>query len=127
MAKKEFTYRGKTLQELQTMQVKEFLALLPARERRTLQQEPNAQLKALIKKIQQKKKNIETHARDAVVTPMMVGTIIKIYNGKTYVPVNIEPPMIGHRLGEFALTRTRVTHSAPGVGATRSSASVSVR
>jgi len=35
--------------------------------------------------------------------------------------------MIGHRLGEFALTRKRVAHSSPGIGATRSSASLSVR
>ena len=39
----------------------------------------------------------------------------------------IEKEMMGHRLGEFALTRKRVSHSAPGIGSTRSSASLSVR
>jgi len=42
-------------------------------------------------------------------------------------PVKIDEEMLGHYLGEFALTRKRVAHNAPGVGATRSSASVSVR
>ena len=57
----------------------------------------------------------------------MVGKIIQIYNGKTYLPVTIIEEMIGHRLGEYAFTRNRVAHSAPGVGATRSSAALSVR
>ncbi|HLC85017.1 MAG TPA: ribosomal protein S19 family protein, partial [Candidatus Nanoarchaeia archaeon] len=38
-----------------------------------------------------------------------------------------QPEMLGHKLGEFAITKKRVAHSAPGIGATRSSASLSVR
>ena len=57
----------------------------------------------------------------------MVGKTIKVYNGKEFVPVNIVEEMLGHVLGEFSLTRKRVGHNAPGVGATRSSSAVSVR
>jgi small subunit ribosomal protein S19 len=62
-----------------------------------------------------------------VVLPMMLGQTIKVHDGKTFIPVTIQQEMLGHILGEFALTRKRVAHSAPGVGATRSSASISVK
>jgi len=62
-----------------------------------------------------------------IVLPEMLGKLIRVYNGKEYVPVAIEPEMLGHRLGEFTQTRKKVTHSAPGIGATKSSASLSVR
>jgi small subunit ribosomal protein S19 len=57
----------------------------------------------------------------------MVGKTINVYSGKIFMPVRIEKEMLGHRLGEFVLTRNRVAHSAPGIGATRSSAALSVR
>ena len=62
-----------------------------------------------------------------ITLPEMVGKMIKVHNGKEFVPVAIIEEMIGHYLGEFALTRNRVEHSAPGIGATRSSASLSVK
>ena len=43
------------------------------------------------------------------------------YNGKLFEIVEIKPEMIGHYLGEFSLTRRRVQHGSPGIGATRSS------
>ena len=73
------------------------------------------------------KKNIETHCRDMVILPEMIGKTIKIHRGNSFVMVVIEPEMIGHFLGEFALTRKKIEHSAPGVGATRSSANISVK
>src|SRR3989338_2482239 len=85
------------------------------------------QEKILIRKIRENQKNIETHCRDMVVIPEMFGTTVKVYSGKEFIPVIIEPDMIGHYLGEFVLTRRRVQHSAPGIGATRSSASLSVK
>jgi small subunit ribosomal protein S19 len=66
-------------------------------------------------------KPIRTHARDMVILPEMVGTTIAVHNGKEFVPVEIVPEMIGHRLGEFAITNKRVVHGRPGVGATKSS------
>lgn len=132
MAKKEFTYRGKTLAELQEMDIKDFINLLPARQRRSLSRgfsDPQKKLLAKIKKFKEgkTKKIIKTHCRDLVVLPEMVGLTIHVHKGKNFEPVNIQPEMIGHVLGEFALTRTRITHSAPGVGATRSSGAVSVK
>ncbi len=50
-----------------------------------------------------------------------VGIKIGVYSGKEYVPLEIKPEMLGHRLGEFVMTRKQVKHSAPGFGATRSS------
>jgi len=56
-----------------------------------------------------------------------VGYKFGVYNGKDWVVVEIKPEMIGHRLGEFALTRKRPKHSAPGFGATRSSSHVPLK
>ena len=127
MAKKEFTYRGKKLDELKAMDLKEFMQLLPSSRRRSLKRGLTEQQKILLKKVRAKKENIKTHCRDMIILPEMVGMVIRVHNGKDFVPVRIMPEMIGHLLGEFALTRKKVSHSAPGVGATRSSAAISVR
>ena len=81
----------------------------------------------MLKKLRANEKNIETHCRDMIILPEMVGKTIKIHQGKEFMPVIIEEGMIGHYLGEFAMTRKKVAHSAPGIGATRSSASLSVK
>jgi small subunit ribosomal protein S19 len=127
MAKKEFTYRGKNLDELKSISINEFMLLLPARQRRSLKRGFTNAQKILLKNIKENKNNIKTHCRDMIIIPVMVGLLIKVHNGKEFIPVRIQPEMIGHYLGEFALTRKRIEHSAPGVGATRSSASISVK
>ena len=48
---------------------------------------------------------VKTWSRDCVITPQMVGFTIGVHNGKTHVPVVIIEDMVGHRLGEFALTK----------------------
>ena len=127
MAKKEFTYRGKTLEELKNISLNDFMLLLNARERRSLKRGFTEQQKILLKHIRAKKGNIETHCKDMIILPEMVGMIIKIHNGKEFIPVTIQNEMIGHYLGEFVITRQKVEHSAPGIGATRSSAALSVK
>ncbi|MBI4143354.1 30S ribosomal protein S19 [Candidatus Woesearchaeota archaeon] len=127
MAKKETTIKGKTLEELRKMSTSELAQILTSRQRRTLKRGMTEQQKILLKKMKANKKNIKTHCRDMLILPEMVGTTIKIYQGKEFVPVAIEQEMIGHYLGEFVLTRKKVSHSAPGIGATRSSASLSVK
>ena len=127
MAKKEFTIKGKNIDELQKLSLNELAMLLAARQRRTIKRGFTEQQKTLLKKLRNKEKNIETHCRDMIILPEMIGTTIKIHQGKEFVPVTIEADMIGHCLGEFVLTRKRVAHSAPGIGATRSSASLSVK
>jgi small subunit ribosomal protein S19 len=126
MAKKEFTYRGKTLEELKAMPDSELMRLLPARQRRNLKRGFNDLQKAFIKKFQ-KKNNVETHTRDMIVLPWMVAKTVLVHNGKEFVKVLLEPEMIGMYFGELVNTRHKVAHSAPGIGATKSSASVSVR
>lgn len=127
MAKKEITIKGKTLEELKKMSVNELAQILTSRQRRTIKRGMTEQQKILLKKMRANEKNTETHCRDMVILPEMVGATIRVHQGKEFVPVAIEPEMIGHYLGEFVLTRKKVAHSAPGIGATRSSASLSVK
>ena len=127
MAKKEFTFKGRIAEELKKMSINELMQLLTARQRRSIKRGFTEQQKILLKKLRSNEKNIETHCRDMVILPEMIGITIKIYQGKEFVPVAIEADMVGHCLGEFAMTRKKVAHSAPGIGATRSSASLSVK
>ena len=127
MAKKEFTYRGKSLEELKNLSMNEIGLLLPARQRRSLKRGLTDQQKVLLKKIKNNKSNIETHCRDMIILPEMIGKTIRVHSGKEFVPVILINEMLGHCLGEFALTRKRVAHSAPGIGATKSSAALSVK
>ena len=117
----KFTFRGKSLEELQKMSIEEFSQLLIARKRRSLKRGIKYEAKKLLKKLEEGKSFVKTQRRDIVILPQMVGKKIGIYNGKEYVPVEITPEMIGHYLGEFALTRKETKHSSPGMGATRSS------
>ena len=125
--KKEFKFRGRSLEELKELGLKEFAELLNSRQKRSLQRGLSDQHKILLDKVKKQDKNIKTHCRDMIILPEMANTTIKVYNGKEFIPVNIIPEMIGHYIGEFALTRKKVSHHAPGIGATRSSASLSVK
>ncbi len=117
---KEFRYRGYTLEELKKMPLEELAKLLPARERRKIKRGFTEQEEKLLAKLR-KKPYARTHCRDMIVLPEMVGKVIYVHNGREFVRVDIKPEMIGHRLGEFAQTRTFIKHSGPGIGATRSS------
>lgn len=57
-----------------------------------------------------KKEVIKTWSRDSMVSPDMVGFTIAVHNGRIHVPVFITESMVGHYLGEFALTRTFKGH-----------------
>ena len=127
MAKKEFTYYGKMLDELKNLSLNEFAELSPARIRRSLKRGLTEQSKILLKKIKNKETDIKTHCRDMPILPEMIGASIRIHNGKEFVKIVVQEEMLGHYLGEFALTRKGVSHSAPGIGATRSSAALSVK
>ncbi len=127
--KKEFTYRGKSVEELKQLDVREFAQLLKSNEKRTALRQTEDLQKFILKckKFSEREKQIKTHARYLVIIPQMIGYNIQVYNGKTYVPIQIIGEMLGHRLGEFSVTRTKVKHGAAGVGATRGSASMSVK
>ena len=58
------------------------------------------------------KRPIKTWSRRSMVLPEMVGLTIAIHNGRQHVPVQVNENMVGHKLGEFALTRTYKGHMA---------------
>lgn len=126
---REFTYRGYTLEQLQSMSMDEFITLLPSRQRRSLHRGLPLEQRVLLENVRKAKEamrkggsvTIKTHARDMVILPEMVGFTIHVHNGKEFVPVEIKPEMIGHYLGEFAITNKTVKHGTPGIGASRSS------
>jgi len=118
--KETFSYRGHSLEELKDMELDKVAQLFPARQRRKLKRELTEDQKKLLQKIREGK-TIRTHQRDMIVLPEMIGTSIGVHDGKTFTIFEIMPEMIGHYLGEYALTRRRVSHGGPGVGATRSS------
>jgi len=123
MRKKEFTYRGKTIEELKGLDVREFTKYLRARQRRSALRQFQ-EIEKFISRSKEKiakERPIKTHQRDLVVVPEMVGMKIQIYNGQKFIPVEIIGEMLGHKFGEFALTRTRVKHGSAGVGATKGS------
>ncbi len=126
---KEFMYRGRTFKELQNMSMDEFILLLPSRHRRSLQRGLTTEQRILLEGVREAKAALDkgqsvvvkTHARDMVILPEMVGVTILLHNGKEFAPVEITPQMIGHYLGEYAITNKPVKHGQPGIGASRSS------
>ncbi|HEX9909094.1 MAG TPA: 30S ribosomal protein S19 [Thermoplasmata archaeon] len=119
--KKEFTYRGHTMEELLKMPFSEIIELLPARARRSYIRGMNPEQESFVRRLRAAGEPVRTHRREVPVIPEFVGKTVHVHNGKEFVPVDIKPEMIGHALGEFAVTRKAVRHSGLGVGATRSS------
>jgi small subunit ribosomal protein S19 len=64
---------------------------------------------------------VKTHRRDVIILPDFVGKKIAVHMGNKFKEIDIRAEMIGHYLGEFAMTRSFSKHSGPGVGATKSS------
>jgi small subunit ribosomal protein S19 len=121
---KEFSYRGHNLDSLLDMSMDEFINLLPSRQRRSLQRGLTPEQRILLEKMREAKNSgaqIKTHVRDLVILPEMVGTKVMVHNGKEFLSVEIKAEMIGHYLGEFAITNKPVRHGTPGIGASRSS------
>ena len=121
--KKEFLYRGNTMDELLAMSFEEVLELMPSRSRRTYLRGLNYEQQLLFDNLKAAQPGdvVRTHRRDLPIVPQFVGKTVSIYNGKEFKNVEIKPEMIGCFLGEFAVTRKAPQHSGPGVGATRSS------
>jgi len=119
--REEFTYRGYTVDKLKKMNLGKFATLLPARERRTVLRGFTDAEQKLLKRVKEGDQTIKTHLREMIILPEMVGVNLGIHTGRTFEYVDVKPEMIGHRIGEFALTRRRVTHGSAGIGATKSS------
>lgn len=67
-------------------------------------------LKKISKLVQGDRTVIKTWSRDSEISPEMVGFVFGIHNGKDFVEVTIGEDMVGHRLGEFSLTRKFTKH-----------------
>ena len=123
---REFTYRGLSQKELEELPLDKLLKLFPARISRSLTRGINDNKRKLIGEIKATKEGklktpINTHLRDLIILPFMIGTTVNVYSGKEFVPVTITSEMVSHYLGEYVITNKRVSHGAPGVGASRSS------
>ncbi|RNJ25885.1 30S ribosomal protein S19 [Halosegnis longus] len=123
----EFTYRGHTLDELQSMELDEVAELFPARLRRSITRGLTEQQQKLLENARESGEEetannpIRTHLRNMPVLPSFVGLTFAVYDGHEFERVRVEPEMLGHYLGEFVLTRNSVEHGQAGIGATRSS------
>ena len=107
-------------------------SLMPSRAKRSIvrmYEGLNPESEKLLEKIRTSEGNkpIKTHCRGLYILPEMVGKNIGVHNGREFVNIEVVPEMIGHSLGEFAITRKSVTHTGPGVGATRSSTHVALK
>mmetsp|Transcript_26964 Transcript_26964/g.64022 ORF Transcript_26964/g.64022 Transcript_26964/m.64022 type:complete len:145 (-) Transcript_26964:52-486(-) len=127
---KKFTYRGIDLDQLLDMPQKELMKLYPARARRRFSRGLTRKYTTLLKKLRKAKKEadqyekpavVKTHLRNMIIVPEMIGSVVGVYNGKSFTSVEIKAEMCGHYLGEFSITYKPVKHGRPGIGATHSS------
>jgi small subunit ribosomal protein S19 len=123
---KEFRYRGYTVEQLDGMSTEAILQLLPSRARRSLNRGISDDKRKLLEDVRSQKDgklkgDIKTHARDMIVLPVMIGATIGVYTGKEFLSIQVKPEMIGHYLGEYAITNKKVVHGTPGIGSSRSS------
>ena len=144
--KKEFPYRGMTVAELQALPMfapdddpdaLSVEAIMPSRARRSMSRGyaagstnggSNIEEEHFINGLRENPgKKAKTHCRSLYILPEMVGRTVGIHDGRSFKMVEILPEMLGHALGEYAPTRRSVTHTGPGVGATRSSKHVALK
>ncbi|CDS09260.1 Putative 40S ribosomal protein S15 [Lichtheimia ramosa] len=127
---RKFSYRGVDLDALLDLSSEQFMELVHARARRRFQRGLKRKPMGLIKKLRKAKKEaapdekpavVKTHLRDMIIVPEMIGSVVGIYNGKTFNQVEIRPEMVGHYLAEFSISYKPVRHGRPGIGATHSS------
>ena len=118
------------MEQLLDMNTDELVELFCARPRRKFQRGLKRKALALIKKLRKAKKEapagekpeaVRTHLRNMIIVPEMIGSVVGVYNGKSFNQVEIRPEMIGHYLGEFSITYKPTAHGRPGIGSTNSS------
>lgn len=128
MARK-FNYRGRTIDELKGMPLDQFLALLPSKHRRTMKRmsQPVRKFLERFRASKKRGKILQTQYRQMPVLPEMVGSRVKVYNGKMFTDIELTPEKLGHRLGDYSIPIRQVHHSGPGIGATRGSKAVDLK
>ena len=133
---KKFTFRGIALEQLLDMNKNELVDLFCARPRRKFSRGLKRKAHALIKKLNKAKKEapagekpeaVRTHLRNMIIVPEMIGSVVGVYNGKSFNQVEIKPEMIGHYLGEFSITYKPTAHGRPGIGSSTSSRFIPLR
>merc|ERR1712093_731680 len=124
---RKYTFRGLELDELLKMPQEGLFELFTARVRRKLNRSKGfkGKYQKLLEKLRNSKKNlqpgekppmIKTHLRNCVVVPEMIGSIVGVYTGKEYKPVEVKFDMIGKYLGEFAMTYSPNLHGKTSKG-----------
>ncbi|KAK4683436.1 small subunit ribosomal protein S15e, partial [Tremellales sp. Uapishka_1] len=100
--------------------------LVHARARRRFQRGLKGRPMGLIKKLRKSKKEagpnekpamVKTHLRSMIIVPEMIGSVVGVYNGKSFTTVEVKPEMTGHYLGEFSITYKPVGHGRGGAAA----------
>nr|ABW90420.1 putative ribosomal protein S15 [Barentsia elongata] len=127
---RKYQYRGVDLDQLLDMSTEDLMKLFTCRIRRRFTRGLKRKPMALLKRLRKAKKEapamekpavVKTHLREMIVVPEMIGSVVGVYNGKTFNQVEVKPEMVGHYLGEFSITYKPVKHGRPGIGATHSS------
>ncbi|KYQ91553.1 40S ribosomal protein S15 [Tieghemostelium lacteum] len=129
---KKFSYDGKPLETLLDLNTDQLAQIFRCRARRKLKRETPVKHVTFLKKcraakaavagqVGEKPKIVKTHARNILIVPEMIGSVVGIYNGKVFNTVELKPEMIGHYLAEFSSSYRPVMHGRPGIGATHSS------
>merc|ERR1711874_301887 len=121
---RKYTYRGVDLDQLLDMSPEQLMELFNCRARRRYSRGLTRKPMTLVKRLRKAKKEappmekpevVKTHLRNMIIIPEMIGSIVGVYNGKTFNQVEIKPEMIGHYLGEFSIPYKPVKHGRPGI------------
>ncbi len=107
---KEVFWQGMTEEEVKGLSSDDFVSRIPARQRRSMKRGHTEAEKKLLKKVEAGESNIKTHCRTLVLTPALLGKTIAVYTGKKFEDVTVTLEMLGHCIGEFALTRKAAVH-----------------
>lgn len=134
---RRYTYKGIDLEDLVKMSRETFVKMLGGRARRRLvnREVPHKYIRFYKKCVAAKKdvpqgekpKAVKTHLRDAIILPELVGSVVGVYNGKSFTPIEIKPDMIGRYLAEFSISYKPVKHGRPGIGASKGSSAIQLR
>merc|ERR1711874_807790 len=121
---RKFTYRGVDLDQLLDFSPEQLMELFCCRARRRYSRGLTRKPMTLVKRLRKAKKEappmekpevVKTHLRNMIIIPEMIGSIVGVYNGKTFNQIEIKPEMIGHYLGEFSIPYKPVKHGRPGI------------
>ena len=118
------------------MNMESVVQLMKSRQQRRFKHGISGKYDRLIKKLRiakkeapvgEKPKGVKTHLRNAIIVPEMCGSVVDVYGGKYWNPVEVKAEMVGTYLAEYSMTYKPIRHGKVGVGATRSSKFTSLR